>query len=124
MKSGHFRRSVLILFLAAGLAAAAIGAAPAGRARAVFRELVWDFGKVNQADVLTHEFIFRNTGDATLIVERVETTCGCTAAMVSANKIDAGREGRIKVSLDTHGYSGRMTRYIYLISNDADNGRR
>jgi hypothetical protein len=125
MRSGYFWRPVMILFLAVVVAAAApIGAAPAGRARAVFKELAWDFGKVNQADVLTHEFIFRNTGDATLVVERVETTCGCTAALVSANKIDAGREGRIKVSLDTHGYSGRMTRYIYLISNDADNGRR
>jgi len=124
MKSGHLWRPVAILFLAAGLAAAAGDAAPAGRARAVFKEFAWDFGKVKQADALTHEFIFKNTGDAALVVERVETTCGCTAAMVSADRIEPGREGRIKVVLDTHGYSGRMTRYIYLISNDADNGRR
>ncbi len=124
MRSGHLWRPVAILFLAAGFAAAAGDAAPGGRVRAVFKEVAWDFGTVRQADVLTHEFVFKNTGDATLVVERVETTCGCTAAIVSANRIEPGREGRIKVSLDTHGYAGRMTRYIYLISNDNDNDRR
>ncbi len=125
MRSDTFRRAAIALFLAAGLAAAAVPAAPAAaKARAVFKELAWDFGKVKQSEVLSHEFVFKNTGDSVLVVERVETTCGCTAAIVSANRIEPGREGRIKVSLDTHGYAGRMTRYIYLVSNDAVNDRR
>jgi hypothetical protein len=92
--------------------------------RAVFQETSHDFGKVKQGDVLTQEFVFKNEGDATLVVERVETTCGCTAALASADKIGPGKEGKIKVSLDTHGYAGRMTRYVYLVSNDAGNPRR
>lgn len=111
--------------IAAGLAALALtAAAGAADVRAVFRETSFDFGKVKQGEVLTHEFVFKNAGTQPLVVERVETTCGCTAALVSADKIPPGKEGKIKVSLDTHGYSGRLTRYIYLVSNDASSGRR
>jgi hypothetical protein len=114
--------------IAAGLAVICLFAvqslSAAKNVRAVFQETSHDFGKVKQGEVLTKEFVFRNAGDATLVVERVETTCGCTAALVSADKIGPGKEGKIKVSLDTHGYSGRMTRYVYLISNDAESPRR
>jgi hypothetical protein len=120
------------LIVAAGLAAAVVFANglcaaktdAAAEARAVFGETAFDFGKVKQGDVLTHEFVFRNSGSEALVVQRVDTTCGCTAALVSADKIGPGREGKIKVSMDTHGYAGRMTRYVYLFSNDAKDSRR
>jgi hypothetical protein len=119
-------RSRALPIVAAGLAVLSlVGAAGAAAdVRAVFKETSFDFGKVKQGDVLTHEFVFKNGGTQPLVVERVETTCGCTAALVSADKIPPGKEGKIKVSLDTHGYAGRMTRYVYLVSNDATSGRR
>jgi len=124
MRIRCFWRRAMIFCLAAGFLAVAGYPALGGKARAVFKETAHDFGKVRQADVLTQEFVFKNEGDATLVVERVETTCGCTAALASADKIGPGKEGRIKVSLDTHSYAGRMTRFVYLVSNDADNPRR
>jgi hypothetical protein len=124
MRIQHLRRRAIVLLLSAGLLAAAGGLAAAGKARSVFKETARDFGKVKQGDVMTQEFVFKNEGDTTLVVERVETTCGCTAALVSTDKIAPGKEGKVKVSLDTRGYAGRLTRYIYLISNDADNPRR
>lgn len=118
-------RSRALLMVAAGLAALSlVAAAGAADVRAVFRETSFDFGKVKQGEVLAHEFVFKNAGTQPLVVERVETTCGCTAALVSADKIPPGKEGKIKVSLDTHGYAGRLTRYVYLVSNDATSGRR
>jgi hypothetical protein len=89
------------------------------RARAVFNETAHDFGKVKQGDVLTYEFVFKNQGDATLEVNRVETSCGCTAALVSAKKVKPGEEGRIKATFDSHGYSGRVTKYVLFSSNDS-----
>ena len=111
---------------AAGLAALFLFALAGSSAdvRAIFRETSFDFGKVKQGEILTHEFVFKNAGTQPLVVERVETTCGCTAALVSADKIPPGKEGKIKVTLDTHAYAGRMTRYVYLVSNDASSGRR
>jgi len=98
--------------------------AEAKKPRAVFKATTHDFGKVKQGDVVSHEFVFKNEGDATLVVDRVETTCGCTAALVSEQKIAPGKEGKIKTTFDTRGYSGRMTRYVYLVSNDAEGERR
>jgi hypothetical protein len=118
-----WRRAVIVL-CGAGLLAAAGGLWGAKKVRAVFKETAHDFGKVKQGEILTHEFAFTNNGTDTLVVERVETTCGCTAALVSEKEIRPSKEGKIKVSLDTHGYSGRMTRFVYLVTNDPDNPRR
>jgi hypothetical protein len=117
------RRSGAVIAVAAVLLAAAAWAQPA-KPRAVFKETTHDFGQVKQGDVVTHEFVFKNAGGAPLLVEKVETTCGCTAALVSEKKIAPGKEGKIKTTFDTRGYSGRLSRYIYLISNDGENTRR
>jgi hypothetical protein len=109
--------AAVVLFASAALA-------QAQKPRAVFKETTYDFGKVKQGDVVTHEFVFKNEGGAPLLVEKVETTCGCTAALVSEKKIGPGKEGKIKTTFDTRGYSGRLSRYIYLISNDGENTRR
>lgn len=100
------------------------GPALSAKARAVFAKTSHNFGKVKQGDVLTYEFAFKNTGSDTLVVERLDTSCGCAAALVSANEIKPGGEGKIKVTVDTHGYSGKFTRYIFFSSNDGNEKRR
>jgi len=119
-----FRRYATVLVAAVCLLAGSAPSAAAKKARALFKETVHDFGKVKQGDVLRHEFIFTNQGDAVLEVERVETSCGCTAALASANKIPPGSEGRIKATFDSRAYTGRVTKLIYFLSNDADSKRR
>ena len=116
-------RSGAVMAAAAVLLSAAAWA-QASKPRAVFKETTHDFGKIKQGDVVTHEFVFKNEGGAPLIVEKVETTCGCTAALVSEKRIGPGKEGKIKTTFDTRGYSGRLSRYIYLVSNDGENARR
>jgi len=117
-----WRRAAVIAAAAAFLAASA--GAQAAKPRAVFKETSHDFGKVKQGEVVSHEFVFKNEGGAPLVVEKVETTCGCTAALVSEKTIAPGKEGKIKATFDTRGYSGRLARYLYLVSNDAENPRR
>ncbi len=117
-----WRSGAVIAAAAVLLAAAAWAQTP--KPRAVFKETTHDFGKIKQGDVVTHEFVFKNAGGAPLLVEKVETTCGCTAALVSEKTIAPGKEGKIKTTFDTRGYSGRLSRYIYLISNDGENTRR
>jgi len=117
-----WRRAAVIAAAAAFLAASA--GAQAAKPRAVFKATSHDFGKVKQGEVVSHEFVFKNEGGAPLVVEKVETTCGCTAALVSEKTIAPGKEGKIKATFDTRGYSGRLARYLYLVSNDAENPRR
>ena len=77
-----------------------------------------DFGKVKQGKVLTHIFKLVNEGDETLTIDRVRTTCGCTAVLVSKKEIPPGKEGELKVTFNTRGYAGKLSKYIYVDSND------
>jgi len=109
--------------LAVVLLAAAV-LAQGSKPRAVFKATSHDFGKVKQGDVVTHEFAFKNEGGAPLVIEKIETTCGCAAALVSEKTIGPGKEGKVKATFDTRGYSGRLSRYLYIVSNDGENPRR
>jgi hypothetical protein len=122
MRLRNSRRFAVLLIAAVGLLAAQASASSA--ARAAFKSTSHDFGKIKQGDVLTYEFAFTNAGDTTLVIDRLETSCGCTAALASANRIPPGEEGRIKTTFNSQGYYGRITKYIYLISNDSTAKRR
>lgn len=95
-----------------------------GEPKIKFKENVWDFGKVKQGEVLSHEFVFANEGDATLVIQKVSTSCGCTAALASADKIQPGKEGRIEIKFDTRGYGGQVRKLVYVDSNDPSEGHR
>jgi hypothetical protein len=123
MRQRNLRRFVAAVGVAAVLLASG-ALAQAQKPRAVFKETTHDFGKVKQGDVVSHEFVFKNEGGAPLIVDRVETTCGCTAALVSEKRIAPGKEGKIKTTFDTRGYAGRLSKYVYLVSNDGESARR
>ncbi len=123
MSNRTARRLGAVIVPAVALLLASGALAQAKKPRAVFKETAYNFGKVKQGDVVNHEFVFKNEGNVPLVIDRVETTCGCTAALVSDQKILPGKEGRIKTTFDTRGYSGKMTRYVYLISSNAERDR-
>jgi hypothetical protein len=88
-------------------------------ARIQFKELKWDFGNKKQGEVLTHTFRFENVGDETLIIERVRTSCGCAAAILSKKKLNPGEKGEIQAKFNTQGYYGEQNKFIYVESNDS-----
>lgn len=89
-----------------------------------FREEAKDFGKMKQGKVLTHIFVFKNEGDETLVINRVKTSCGCTAALLSKKEIAPGAEGEIKLTFNTKGFEGKNTKYIDVESNDPAQPRK
>jgi len=106
------------------LSAAAAAAPGEKKALGKFKETSWDFGKIRQNDVVFHEFVFVNEGNAPLVIERIATSCGCTAALASEDTIGPGKSGKVKVTFDSRGYSGKIVKYIFVESNDADDPRR
>ena len=85
-----------------------------------FPETQYDFGLVKEGDVVSHTFKFMNNGKATLDINDIKTSCGCTAALVSSKKIEPGKDGTIKIDLDTKNRQGRMSRTITVTSNDPE----
>jgi len=86
--------------------------------RIKFKETTYDFGKIKQGDVRTHVFVFENVGDAVLKINKVSSSCGCTAALVSDKKLKPGKKGEIKATFNSRGFRGKITKYIYIESND------
>lgn len=83
-----------------------------------------DFGKVKQGEVLNHVFIFKNEGDETLLIKKVRTSCGCTAVLLKNKEVPPGQTGEIKVTFNTKGYGDRVSKYIYIDSNDKSHPSR
>jgi len=88
-----------------------------------FEQNRWDFGRVKQGKILTHVFEFRNSGDQPLKITRVRSTCGCTAALLSKRELAPGEKGEVKVTFNTRGYGGRLSKYIVIESNDTKQPR-
>ncbi len=84
----------------------------------VFTERVHDFGSVKEGEVLSYVFIFKNEGNAALKITKVKTSCGCTAALLSTQEVQPGEKGELKVNFATRGYEGRVSKYIFVESND------
>jgi hypothetical protein len=80
--------------------------------------LIYDFGTVNQNEIVEHTFEFRNTGDDTLKILHVKSSCGCTAAMVSQENLAPNETGHLKATFNTKNRSGTQQKSILIESND------
>jgi hypothetical protein len=76
-----------------------------------------DFGNVVAGQTATHLFAFTNTGDQTLMIQNVTSSCGCTAAVVKSREIAPGASGRIEVRFSANS-AGPFRKSIAVSSND------
>jgi hypothetical protein len=83
-----------------------------------FEELEFDFGEIYQNEQDSHEFVFRNVGTSTLKIQKVRSTCGCAAAVMSENELEPGEQGTIKVVFRSGRYRDKVTKRIYVDTND------
>ena len=87
-----------------------------------FEETLYNFGITQEGDILSHTFIFTNTGVDTLEIDP-RATCHCTTALSSGNRIPPGGSGEIQVEFDTTGrkINGITTESVLVRSNDPEN---
>ena len=85
-----------------------------------FRAYVYDFGRLIEGEKTVCGYRFRNAGEDTLVIENVRTSCGCTAALVSAKRVAPGEEGEIHVTFDSTGRLGETHKTMTVFSNDPD----
>ncbi len=77
-----------------------------------------DFGTVPQFQQLHHPLVLGNDGDAPLRILKIDTTCGCTAAIPSDSIVPPGKEVKIDVTFNTREYEGEQTKTLTLHTND------
>ncbi|RJP65933.1 MAG: DUF1573 domain-containing protein [Candidatus Abyssobacteria bacterium SURF_17] len=84
----------------------------------VFAETEHDFGTMGQQETAKHTFTFKNAGDATLIINDVKATCGCTGTLLSKKELAPGEEGNIEVTFSSGASGGEKKKSIFVHSND------
>lgn len=76
-----------------------------------------DFGDIKEGDVVEYVFVFENTGNDTLRIEKVVSTCGCTVPEFSSKPILPGEKGTLKVTYNSKEKEGIQNKVITIISN-------
>ncbi|MGQ8335157.1 DUF1573 domain-containing protein [Sunxiuqinia sp. A32] len=90
---------------------------PDGIAKFEFQQEMHNFGDLQAGEVVAFSFSFKNTGDAYLLIEKIESDCGCLNIEYPKEKIMPQETGYIEVVFNTAGEVGRVYKTIKLFTN-------
>jgi hypothetical protein len=76
----------------------------------------YEFGQIQKEEKAIAAFELYNTGSAPLIIEEIETTCGCTIPLWDKNPVKAGASTIVKVEYNTN-KTGRFAKKVFVHSN-------
>lgn len=77
-----------------------------------------NFGEILEGQIVSHNFEITNTGDAELKIDKVQASCGCTAAQPTKKILKPGEKTNIQVEFDSSNRMGIQQKYVYVFSND------
>jgi len=88
-----------------------------------FTSTTFELGKIKGNTQNEVVFNFKNEGKNDLIIRYVRATCGCTAVQQGSQGIGIkpGETSSIKAVFNSGGYSGKVTKAIYVYANDPKN---
>ncbi len=111
---------ILIPLIIVGLGVGAGAAEKAPGPRIEVAEKEYHFGRVSNDRSVEHVFEVRNTGSKPLVISRVRSSCGCTAAMMETSVIKPGESGKLRLNFNARRQKGTVKRSVSLHSNDPD----
>ncbi len=76
-----------------------------------------DLGLLEDGQPRRGSLRFRNAGQVPLILDRVESSCGCTAGELSTKRLSPGQESSLEVTYDPRLRHGPFEEAIELFSN-------
>ena len=77
---------------------------------------IHDLGRRVSGYTATNHFKFRNAGDKTLVINKITTSCGCTAVQLDKDEYQPGESGLLQV--DTTIRNGKRLMLVYVHTND------
>jgi len=92
--------------------------APGATPKITFESTAHDFGKINSGQPVRHDFIFTNTGNATLNITDVKPSCGCTTAGAWDKMVEPGKTGMIPLQFNPTGFGGAIAKSATVFCND------
>ncbi len=114
-----------IAFFATVLICSFIVSASAQKAVITFADKTHDFGQIREdGGNASHVFEFTNTGNAPLVIQRVNASCGCTTPEWTQTPIEPGKKGRITATYNPMGRPGAFSKDVYVYSNASNEMER
>jgi len=87
-----------------------------------FQNTEYDFGIINENDIVETVFKFENTGVTDLIITNARASCGCTIPEWPKHPIKPGEKAVIKVKFNSRGKKNKQNKTVTLSTN-TKNGR-
>ncbi|HEY0740687.1 MAG TPA: DUF1573 domain-containing protein [Chryseosolibacter sp.] len=84
---------------------------------ATFTKLEHDFGTIREGQVVEYTYTVKNTGEAPLIIQNAQPSCGCTAPDWTKTPIPVGGTGFVKASFDSNGKPNIQNKSITVTAN-------
>jgi len=83
----------------------------------------FELGKIPGSTPKDVEFKFTNDGKSDLIIRYIKASCGCTAVQqgIQGQGIKPGESSSIKAVFNSGSYKGKVTKAIYVYTNDPKN---
>jgi len=78
---------------------------------------VYDFGRMDNEETVTHSFVLKNNGSLPIELSKVPPCCGSTLEL-KRSTVEAGDEIAIKVALSLRGRSGEQKKSFFLKTSD------
>jgi hypothetical protein len=80
-----------------------------------------ELGQINEGNTFERVLELKNVGDGKLILEDVKASCGCTTAAVDGTvELDAGEIENIRVTFNSKGMEGQVTKQVTVTTNDPE----
>jgi hypothetical protein len=89
----------------------------AGQPVLSFENSSHDFGTVVEGERVVCYFEYVNSGGEPLVIQSVETSCGCTTLDWSSEPLPPGGKERLQVIFDATGRSGAQRKLVTVVSN-------
>ncbi len=84
-----------------------------------FEHTMHNFGEIMEGQVVSHDFIYTNTGDQPLVISNVRASCGCTTPYWTKEPVLPGKSGRISASYNSKNRPGNFNKSITITANTA-----
>lgn len=77
----------------------------------------FNFGVIDEGEVVKHVFKFKNTGNEPLIISNAKGSCGCTVPTWPKEPVPPGGSGEIKVEFNSKGKPGPQSKRVTVTAN-------
>lgn len=82
-----------------------------------FEKTEHDFGTITEGDVVEYTYKFTNNGEAPLIIQSAQGSCGCTVPEWSKDPIPVGGTGYVKAKFDSNGKPNIQNKTVTVTAN-------